>query len=41
MKQQVENCYPQFREFLAKKREYDPAELFRSDWYAHHKRLLS
>ena len=41
MKRQVESCYPQFREFLAKKREYDPAEQFQSDWYAHHKGLLS
>jgi FAD/FMN-containing dehydrogenase len=40
-KRQVESCYPQFREFLAKKCEYDPAELFQSNWYAHHKTLLS
>jgi len=40
-KRQVESCYPQFREFLAKKREYDPREQFQSDWYVHHKNLLS
>jgi len=39
-KQQVEACYPQFREFLSLKREYDPAEVFQSDWYVHHKTLL-
>jgi len=39
-KQQVEACYPQFREFLGLKREYDPAEVFQSDWYVHHKNLL-
>jgi len=39
-KRQVEACYPQFREFLALKREYDPSELFQSDWYVHHKNLL-
>ena len=40
-KRQVEACYPQFREFLGLKREYDPAEVFQSDWYLHHKNLLS
>jgi len=39
--QQVQTCYPQFREFLAKKLAYDPAERFQSDWYVHHKKLLS
>jgi FAD/FMN-containing dehydrogenase len=39
-KQQVEACYPQFREFLGLKREYDPGEVFQSDWYVHHKNLL-
>jgi FAD/FMN-containing dehydrogenase len=38
---QVEICYPQFREFLAKKLVYDPAEVFQSDWYVHHKTWLS
>jgi FAD/FMN-containing dehydrogenase len=40
-RQQVQTCYPQFREFLAKKLAYDPAERFQSDWYVHHKNLLS
>jgi FAD/FMN-containing dehydrogenase len=34
-KDQVEHCYPQMREFLAKKREYDPDEVFQSSWYRH------
>jgi FAD/FMN-containing dehydrogenase len=37
---QVEICYPQFREFLAKKLVYDPAEVLQSDWYVHYKTLL-
>ena len=38
---QVETCYPQFRDFLAKKIAYDPDEVFQSDWYVHQKALLS
>jgi FAD/FMN-containing dehydrogenase len=38
---QVEACYPQFREFLDAKRRHDPDELFQSDWYRHHVGLLS
>jgi FAD/FMN-containing dehydrogenase len=40
-RRQVEICYPQFREFLAQKLAYDPTEMFQSDWYVHHKELLS
>jgi FAD/FMN-containing dehydrogenase len=40
-KQQVETCYPQFRQFLELKRRYDPDEIFQSDWYRHYKELLS
>jgi FAD/FMN-containing dehydrogenase len=32
---QVETCYPQFAEFLRLKRQYDPCELFQSNWYRH------
>lgn len=39
-REQVERCYPQFREFLNLKRRYDPAERFQSDWYRHHKRMF-
>ncbi len=39
-KEQVEACYPQFREFLALKRKYDPAEVFQSDWYRQNKGMF-
>jgi FAD/FMN-containing dehydrogenase len=39
-REQVERCHPHIREFLRLKREMDPDELFVSDWYAHHVRLL-
>ncbi len=38
---QVEACYPQFREFLERKRGLDPDERFQSDWYRHHAALLA
>jgi len=38
---QVDACYPRFREFLDRKREHDPDLVFRSDWYDHHVELLS
>jgi len=37
---QVLAAPPQSPEFLAAKREYDPANLFRSGWYTHHSALL-
>jgi FAD/FMN-containing dehydrogenase len=37
---QVERCHPRMRDFLNRKREYDPKVLFTSDWYEHHVRLL-
>jgi FAD/FMN-containing dehydrogenase len=40
-KEQVEKCYPQFREFLKLKLKYDPDEVFQSDWYRHYKRMFS
>ena len=40
-KEQLLRCYPQFPEFLAKKREYDPDELFQSDWYRYYRDLLA
>lgn len=39
-KAQVERCHPKMREFLRQKRAHDPDELFTSDWYQHHVRLL-
>lgn len=38
---QLETCYPQFNEFLRLKRQHDPDEIFRSDWYRHYCRLAS
>ena len=38
---QVEACYPRFKEFLAAKRRYDPEERFQSDWYRHYAQLFS
>lgn len=39
-REQVLACYPQFSEFLCLKKQYDPAEIFQSDWYRHHCALL-
>ncbi|MBA3743096.1 FAD-binding oxidoreductase [Sporichthya sp.] len=33
---QLAACYPQFGEFLAHKRRYDPTDRFVSDWFRHH-----
>ena len=38
---QVEACYPQIREFLRLKRQYDPDERFESDWYRHYKAMFA
>ena len=38
---QVERCYPQFREFLDAKLRHDPEERFQSDWYRHYCRLFA
>lgn len=40
-KEQVETCYPQFKEFLGLKLKYDPDELFQSDWYRHYKKMFA
>lgn len=40
-REQVLAAYPQMPEFLARKREYDPHEVFQSDWYRHHRQLLA
>lgn len=37
---QVEACYPQFKEFLALKLRYDSDELFQSDWYRHYREMF-
>jgi FAD/FMN-containing dehydrogenase len=38
---QIERCHPRMREFLDRKRVHDPKELFTSDWYEHHVRVLN
>jgi FAD/FMN-containing dehydrogenase len=38
---QIEACYPQFEEFLARKLRYDPEERFQSEWYRHHKAMFA
>jgi len=38
---QLEACYPQFRQFLELKRAYDPGERFQSDWYRHYRDALA
>ncbi len=37
---QVAAAYPQFPEFLARKRAHDPDGIFASDWYRHYARLF-
>ena len=39
--EQVMACYPQFKQFLALKRTYDPAERFQSDWYRYYRKLFA
>jgi FAD/FMN-containing dehydrogenase len=38
-REELDSAYPQFGEFLALKRKYDPTELFQSDWFRHYKAL--
>lgn len=38
---QVEACHPRLSAVLDEKRRHDPEERLRSDWYDHHRRLLS
>jgi FAD/FMN-containing dehydrogenase len=39
-REQVEACYPQFKEFLQLKLKHDPGETFQSDWYRHYKKMF-
>jgi FAD/FMN-containing dehydrogenase len=39
-KEQVDACYPQFKEFLELKLKHDPGEIFQSDWYRHYKKMF-
>jgi FAD/FMN-containing dehydrogenase len=36
-RRQVEACFPQFRRFLELKKQFDPNELFQSNWYRHYR----
>jgi FAD/FMN-containing dehydrogenase len=38
---QVQACYPQFADFLKRKRTYDPAERFQSEWYRHYRAMFA
>jgi FAD/FMN-containing dehydrogenase len=40
-REQVLACYPQLPEFLRRKREHDPGELFQSDWYRHYRTMFA
>ncbi len=40
-KDQVRQAYPRFAEFLQRKRERDPQQVFSSDWYTHHRAMFS
>jgi len=40
-REELEACYPQFREFLRFKKKYDPEERFQSDWYRYYRKLFS
>jgi FAD/FMN-containing dehydrogenase len=39
--EQVLACYPQFKEFLDLKRNYDAPERFQSDWYRYYRKLFA
>jgi FAD/FMN-containing dehydrogenase len=38
---QVEACHPRMVEFLRRKREHDPGEVFQSDWYRHYRQMFA
>lgn len=40
-KEQMLKAYPQFMEFLALKKQYDPEERFQSEWYRHWKQMMA
>jgi FAD/FMN-containing dehydrogenase len=40
-KDQVLSAYPQFPEFLRRKRHFDPDERFQSEWYRHYERMFA
>ncbi|MFZ6656714.1 FAD-binding oxidoreductase [Undibacterium sp. TJN19] len=40
-REQIRHCYPNFENFLAYKRRFDPELLFQSTWFQHHEALFS
>ncbi len=40
-REQVLSCYPQFPEFLNKKKHYDPNGLFQSEWLRHYEKMFA
>lgn len=40
-REQVEAAYPRFVEFLQKKRQHDPREVFQSEWWRHYRRMFA
>jgi FAD/FMN-containing dehydrogenase len=40
-RRRVEICYPQFADFLRRKRRHDPNEMFTSEWYRHYKAMFA
>ena len=40
-KDQVERCYPQLPAFLSLKRQFDPGEIFQSNWYRHYRDMFA
>jgi FAD/FMN-containing dehydrogenase len=38
---QVQACHPNFEQFLALKRRFDPQQRFQSDWYRHYRDLFA
>ena len=38
---QVERCYPQLPALLSLKRQFDPDEVFQSDWYRHYRNMFA
>ena len=40
-KDQVLACYPKMPEFVEKKLQFDPNQVFQSDWYRHNRKLLT
>lgn len=41
LRKQIETCYPAFQRFLQMKLQYDPDEMFASNWWLHHKQLFA